>query len=103
MVNFDELMKQLQAVSIFPGITPVDILALPDPVDSAVQKILRRGPMGVAEMAAVLNLPEDEAKQIADILVEKGYLLMEERHNDGSVVYKVYFARMRGRNIPLDL
>ena len=49
MVNFDELMKQLQAVSIFPGITPVDILALPDPVDSAVQKILRRGPMGVAE------------------------------------------------------
>ena len=103
MVNFNELISQLQAVSVFPGITPVDILALPDPVDSAVQKILRRGPMSVNEMASVLDLPEGEAKQIADLLVEKGYLLTEERHSDGSVVYKVYFARMRGRSIPLDL
>ena len=65
MVNFSELMEQLQAISVFPGITPVDILILPDPVDSAVQKILRRGPMGVVEIASVLNLPEDEAKQVA--------------------------------------
>ena len=96
-------MDQLHAVGAFPGITPVDILALPDPVDSAVQRILRRGPMSAGEMASILDLSESEAKQIADLLVEKGYLLTEERRSDGSVVYKVYFARMRGRSIPLDL
>ena len=103
MASFNELMDQLHAVGAFPGITPVDILALPDPVDSAVQRILRRGPMSAGEIASLLDLSESEAKQIADLLVEKGYLLTEERRSDGSLVYKVYFARMRGRSIPLDL
>jgi len=59
--------------------------------------------MSAGEMASLLDLSESEAKQIADLLVEKGYLLTEERRSDGSLVYKVYFARMRGRSIPLDL
>jgi hypothetical protein len=45
----------------------------------------------------------EETRQIGDLLVDKGFLQIEEPIEAGIIRYKVHFARMRSRNIPLDL
>jgi hypothetical protein len=37
------------------------------------------------------------------MLVEKGFLASQQQGDFGDIIYKVYFARMRGQNIAVDL
>jgi hypothetical protein len=40
---------------------------------------------------------------VGDLLVDKGFLTSQQQGNSGDTIYKVYFARMRGQNIAVDL
>ena len=101
MTDFEELRQQLVRLSRVNGVTPLDILNLPAPIDALVSKMLK-GAMNLDAMAEELALPVDETRRLADILVESGYLDTEEVAGEGVPVYKVYFAPMRKHNLPFD-
>ena len=80
----------------------MDILDLPGEVTPAVRKMMRRG-LTLAELSAELDLPPEQARQVGELLVEKGYLTSQHGAETDDPVYKVYFTRMRGQNIAIDL
>jgi hypothetical protein len=45
----------------------------------------------------------DEARQVGDLLVDKGFLTSQQQGDSGDTIYRVYFARMRGQNIAVDI
>jgi hypothetical protein len=102
MTAFADLQQQIAGLVPVKGIMPVDILQLPDPLATVVKKMMRGG-MPLVELADELTLPPEQAREIGDLLVEKGFLISQERAGSGEVVYKVYFARMRRRDIAIDL
>ena len=101
MMTFADLEQQLAQLQPVKGIAPVDVLSLPDSLAAVVRKMMRGG-MTLSALAGELGLPLDQARQVGDVLVAKGYLTTEGAENDG-VTYKVYFARMRGQTIAVDL
>ena len=102
MVTFEILKQQLIALDQVQGITPVDILTLPGAVQSSMRKMLKVA-MPLGALATDLHLTLDEARQIGDLLVGKGYLRSEESADGSGTLYRVRFARMRTHDIPLDL
>lgn len=104
MVNFHTLRQQLENIPFIQGISPVDVLALPNSIGKIIRKMTRENCLTIEQIADELDLGLDEAKDIADLLVDKGYLKSETQQKDAdSPLYRVYYARMRKRNIPLDL
>jgi hypothetical protein len=101
MLAFADLQRQLAELAPVKGIAPVDILQLPAAVTPAVRRMMRHG-LTLAELAQELELSLDEAHQVGDLLVEKGFLTSQQG-DSGGVTYRVYFARMRGQNITVDL
>ncbi len=91
------------------GITPTDILALPEPFDKFLRLLMRQGSMTIEQIAVQLGLTDEQAQSLADIFVSKGYLRTEaiaseeEEESGTGTVYRVYLARMRKQNIPIDL
>ena len=107
MTTFADLEQQLAQLQAVKGIAPVDVLSLPDLLAAVVRKMIRGG-MTLSVLAGELGLPQDQARQVGDVLVEKGYLTTEGAETrDGAVgdgvTYRVYFARMRGQTIAVDL
>jgi hypothetical protein len=102
MIAFADLQRQLAELAPVKGIAPVDILQLPDAVTPAVRKMMRHG-LTLAELAQELDLSADQARQVGDMLVEKGFLASQQPGDFGDIIYKVYFARMHGQNIAVDL
>lgn len=103
MDKFELLCQELAKLDKVKGITPVDVLSLPNPLDNVLRKMIRQGPMTLTELADDVGLSPAEAQRLGEILIEKGFLQAEERRQDSDIVYKIYFARMRTHNIPLDL
>jgi hypothetical protein len=102
MISFTDLQRQLAALAPVKGIAPVDILQLPAAITPAVRKMMRHG-LTLAELAQELDLSLDQARQVGDLLVDKGFLTSQQQGDSGDTIYKVYFARMRGQNIAVDL
>jgi len=102
MVGFADLQRQLVELTPVKGVAPVDILELPAAVTPAVRKMMRRG-LTLAELASELDLPVEQAREVGEILVAKGFLTSQRDANLGDPVYKVYFTRKRGQNISIDL
>jgi hypothetical protein len=102
VASFQALKQQLIGLNRVNGITPVEILGLPEDLHVAVRMMLKTA-MTLEELAGELRLTGDEARLVGDLLVDKGFLSSEEAVEDGSIRYRVHLARMRPRNIPLDL
>lgn len=105
-MDFAELQDQLSRLAPTDGVTPAEILELPDAVAAAVRKAIR-GAMTEAEFAAELGLAPPETRIVVTILIEKGYLREKAESQPaqpgGKPRYTVNFARMRRRSIPVDL
>jgi DNA-binding MarR family transcriptional regulator len=83
------------------GITPADLLALPPELRHLMNMILRRGEMGLAEIVLELDISPSKVSGLLDTLVEKGYLRAFEV--EGEQRYKVFLARKRRREVPLNI
>ncbi len=103
MASFDALWQAVTRLKPVEGVLPMDVLDMPAPLGGTLRKFIRTGSMSLAELAADLELNQNQAREVGDVLVQKGYLNAEEHAQGGSVTYRVYLARMRKRNIPLDL
>lgn len=102
METFDQIMLELDEIEPVTGIIPTDVLELPDLVGSIIRLLIRKGSMTLPELAEATNLERTQAGQLGDILTRKGFLVKEYRSGK-EVIYRAYIARMRRRNIPLEL
>ncbi len=89
-----ELAKRPKA----EGVTPADIAELSNPLRATLNKLLRENGMALDELAASLGLEdENEARQIAELLVEKGFLEPGEKRADDQIFYALHFAHKATR------
>lgn len=103
---FDRLQQELKKRSKVEGITPADVMDLPEPLRTVMNKIMRKGSMTLSELAAELKLKTAEAHRLGQILVEKGFLNSTGGKADSEIVYRTHFARKarkRGHGLPLDV
>jgi hypothetical protein len=103
MDRYESLHHEIAEFDTVEGTTPLAVAMLPEPFDKVLQRLIRQGAMSVQELAEALNLTPDEAQHLGEHLVAKGYLRTEEKEGESGVFFRVYLARMRRQNIPLDL
>ena len=102
METFDQILLELEGLEPVTGIIPTDVLELPDPIGSIIRLLIRKGSMTLSELASAMKLEQPQAQQIGELLTRKGFLVKEYRTGK-EPVYRAYIARMRRRNIPLEL
>ena len=102
----EQLDRKLLQISNVQGVTHAKVLTLPQPLRRIIHRLMkkgRQGQMSLTELAQGLQTNEDKGQQIADLLIEKGYLYGVEHPETGELVYGVRFGQKRGRDLPLDL
>ena len=80
------------------GITPADLLDLSPLLRQVMRRIMREGELSAEAAAELLEESPENAVQMLNALVEKGYLDREEREEGW--IYRTRFAHKRGREIP---
>ncbi|HSN77917.1 MAG TPA: hypothetical protein VL334_22810 [Anaerolineae bacterium] len=103
MDRFDNLHHEISELDPVEGTTPLGVAMLPEPLDKVLQRLIRQGAMSAEELAEALEMTPEEAQDLGEHLASKGYLRVEEKEDEGGIVFRVYLARMRRQNIPLDL
>ncbi len=100
---FERLCKEVTKRPALDGITPIDMFGLPKPLNSGFDLIMRRGVLPLSEWAEVLTLQKTEAENLANMLVDKGYLMANMLTADSEPVYKIRFAMTRRRRVSGDI
>jgi septum site-determining protein MinD len=95
-----EAAAQLKPVA---GLMPLDLLAVPAPLGGFFRQLMRTNGASLPQMAAALRCDPDQARQVGEVMVEKGYLKPGDPTPAGQPTYRVRLAAMRPRKIPLDL
>lgn len=88
---FDRLQDDLDARNNKKGLSPVDLLDMPQDLADLVNQIIRRNGMKLEDVAQNLNQSIEKAEQTLDKLVEKGYIRRVNVKQE--VWYKAQFGR----------
>src|SRR5262249_7740164 len=97
---FEFLHRDLEQRADLQGITMADVLDLPEPLCTALKRMVRGRSVLLSEFAAALDSGVAEARAVGAALVEKGYLIYAERRHSDEAIYRARFARVQGRNLP---
>ena len=103
MADFEQLHTAIAALPTVAGIVPVDLLSVPQPLGGAIRGLVRNKAMDTDELAEVIGVTPDEARQLIDLLVEKGYLLTVDGDSGDRPRFCIRYARASKHNIPADL
>lgn len=98
---FDRLHSEIETRQRMEGITPADLLDLSPELRRIVSTITRQGGMSLTEIVFELDMRPSEVRELLDTLVEKGFL--KAFQVKGELRYKTFFARRRGREMPLNV
>jgi len=71
---FDRLLAESDTWEEQKGLSPTDLLALPPALSILIGKIVRTNGLTLAGFAAELDQTPENAQQIVDQLLEKGYI-----------------------------
>ncbi len=93
----ERLKQDLEVWARPEGLRTTDMIDMPKPLRPILQTIMRRGSITVTDLADELDCDPQEADEIADLLVECGFLRSHDTQEDGQVVYRVKLARTRRR------
>jgi hypothetical protein len=96
----NQLRAMLEASPPTVGLTIADVMLLPAPLSSALNRMIRRGPLALDDLAVVLDTSPEEAHQIGELLVARGYCLAGPQRTDGQMTYQARLARKPGRLLP---
>jgi predicted ArsR family transcriptional regulator len=99
MADFESLQQTLAQLDRVEGVTVVDIMKLPSPLDVVLKRMLKEA-LSLSTLAAELQLSAEQTRQVMDLLIEKGFVKAEDQSDHGGEVYKIYFARTRKLNLP---
>ena len=103
MDRLESLHREIADLPPVEGTTPLAVAMLPEPLNKVLQRLIRQGVMSAEELAEAMEMTPEEAQHLGEHLALKGYLRVEEKEDEGGIVFRVYLARMRRQNIPLDL
>ncbi len=98
---FRRLEGEVQAREQSPGLRMSDLLALPEPVCSLLNWMLRQTQVSPGEVANWLGKDEAQAREVLADLLGKGFI--REIEIRGVMTYRVRLAPKRGRALPSDL
>jgi hypothetical protein len=99
---FEQLLSELANRPVVQGITMIDVLDMPAPLDGVLRAMLREGALSLSRLAQKLALVEDQARTLGALLVEKG-IVTAEQPAGGELVYRVRFIVARRRPLPAKL
>ena len=74
---FEQLLSELANRPAVQGITMIDVLDMPAPLDGVLRAMLREGTLSSSRLAQELALVEDQARILGALLVEKGIVTAE--------------------------
>lgn len=92
---FDRLQDEIDSRETQEGISPADLLDMPDGLAAVVKQIVRRNGMKLSEVAELLDESPEAAQKMLDDLVAKGYVRQIEVKDE--MWYKAHFGRRRSR------
>lgn len=101
--KYESLLQEIQELPQVEGVIPTSVLEMPQGIALLLRTMMRQGSMTVNELAAVLEVSVSQADYLGEQLVAKGYLTSDTNNSEGGQVYRVFYARMRKRNIPSEL
>jgi hypothetical protein len=95
---FDLICSQLKEMEPFESVTPFDLLGLPQPLRSVLNRAYRAGEVKLSELAAGFGLDHDEILLVVGMLEGKGLLRSDpaQAGEADPVFVTQYFGRMRG-------
>jgi hypothetical protein len=99
---FEQLLSELGNRPAVQGITMIDVLDMPAPLDGVLRAMLREGTLSSSRLAQELALVEDQARILGALLVEKGIVTVEQP-SGGEPIYRVRFIAARRRPLPAKL
>ena len=85
------------------GVTMVDVLALPDELQTIVTWLIREGEAGPREVAALIQQDEAIANTLLADLAAQGFVQEVPGEGEGQPRYRVLLASKRTRKLSLDL
>ncbi len=90
---FDRLQEDLEQRDKMAGMSPADLLMLPDDERRIVQALARRGDLSLDELVAHLDSDVDAVRATLAVLREKGFA--RELDIKGRTIWRTYFARRK--------
>jgi hypothetical protein len=91
MESIDEIRHALENMPQSDGFNPMDTLRMPKAISVIYRLIMRnRGSLSLADLAAGTGWNEAEARQVGDLLAEKGFISSET--GPQGVVYKIEYT-----------
>ena len=103
MLSYSELTQWLHEQPEIQGVNLSTILDLPDPLRQTLQKMLHDHSMTLGQFAKELHFSLDEADAVSQILMQKGYLVVAAQADGDRGIYCLRLAKIRGRQISVDL
>jgi DNA-binding MarR family transcriptional regulator len=103
METFEQLLGEFAQHPVVDGVSPSDLLDLPDPLRTTLNRLLRKGRATLGELASDLQLGTAEAQPVVDLLIEKGFLRADRRAPEDDLTYRVRTRRIAGRMLPPQL
>ena len=90
---FDRLQEDLEQRDKMAGMSPADLLTMPDDQRRVVQALARRGDLTLAELCEALERDEAGVRETLESLREQGFA--REMEIKGRSVWRTYFGRRR--------
>ncbi len=94
---FDRLQDEIDSHNKQDGISPIDLLDMPDAIAKIVKKMVRRNGLKLEEIAEEVDQPIEEIQKTLDDLVAKGLVRKVEVKKE--IWYKARFAQKKNRTI----
>lgn len=103
MSSFSEVVQWLEEHQEIQGVNVSDILELPEPLRQTMQKMLYGQSMSLGQFADEMSFSISDADLLSQVLVKKGYLIVVGEEGKDKTTYRVRLAKIRGRQIDIDL
>lgn len=94
---FNRLQDEIEARDSQTGLSPIDLLDMPETLAAVINKIIRRNGMKLEDIAEELGQSPGQTKATLDELVKKGYARRVEVQEE--IWYKAQFARKADKTL----
>ena len=99
---FNRLQDELDARDKNEGLSPIDLLDMPDSLTAIINQIIRKNGMKLEDIAEELGQSLQATKKTLDELVEKGYIRQIEVRGE-EIWYKAQFGRKADKALSLSI
>ena len=97
---FNRLQDEINARDTGAGLSPIDLLDMPESLATVVNHIIRKNGMKLEDIAAELEQSVEDTQTMLDELVTKGYVRRVEV-GDEEIWYKAQFGRKADKALSL--